>query len=333
MKLLLICILVFSSNTKKVWAYPSICSVVNTPSFRSSLNLQMSISVCGFPPRPCVHISYSIPQYFIEVVSNPKDSFFTGLPGAATQLATTKEAIPFGAEDDNGSYSYHAHTLNIPHTMWAFSGMPCGGALWDNMCFTSMSEHLGSLWKTGSADSMQPAWLAWSAAPKACLIKGAITSISGESRASGYPANSAMCSTNRSWMKKFPPSGQPVCTGWGINFPRYGTVTNADQTTASLVIAARMRSLGSEVFQSVPTTFTDKFQMIFPQSSSSFKEGQNIGILRAKRVSEMGRLWNAKPKNYLYAVWKRVGCTKDIPYIATTHAWLAGMQAACRGLK
>lgn len=332
MKLIIVSILLAWSSLSH--AFPSVCSVVNSPSFRSCLGLHKNVSMCGWPiPRPCVHFSYYVPQYFIEVVSNPKESFFHGLPGVAAQLATTKEVIPFGAEGDDGSYSFHAHTINVPFTMWAFGGMPCGGALWDNMCFTSMSEHLGSNWKTGMADSLQPAWLAWSMAPKACLIKGAVTSATGSSRPTGYPSHAGMCSVDRSWLKKYPPSNQPVCNGWGINFPRYGTVTNSDQTTASLQIASRIRSLGSEIFQSVPTFADEKWQMIYPQSSSCFREGQNVGILRAKRVSEIGRLWSGKIKNYLYVVWKRVGCTRDIPAIASTHAWLAAIQAACRGLK
>jgi hypothetical protein len=316
------------------FSFPNICTVVNSPSFNGCLGLQKHLTMCGWPiPRPCVRFSYYAPQYFIEVVSNPKESFFTTLPGAAVQLATTFEALPFGAEGDNGSFSFHAHTINVPFSKWAFSGMPCGGGQWDNMCFTSMSEHLGSNWKTGHGDSLQPAWLAWSLAPKACLIKGAITSATGETRPTGYPANAAMCSFDRSWFLKYPPSGQPVCSGWGINFPRYGTVTSTDQTTASLIVASRMRSLGSEVFQSVPTSFDEKWQMIYPQTSSCFREGQNVGILRAKRVNEMGRLWSGKIKNYLYVVWKKVGCTRDIPFIASTYAWLASLQVACRGMK
>jgi len=313
-------------------SFPTICSVVNSPSFRSCLSLHTSISMCGFPPRPCVHFSYNLPQYYTEVVSNPGESFFSSLPGAAVQLETIKDIIPFGAEDDAGAYSFHSHTANVPFNMLATSGLPCGGALIDNLCLSSMSEHLGNLWKTGVGDLLQPAWLAWSVAPKACLIKGAISSATGEGRPTGYPYL-PLCSMERSWMKRFPPSATPVCNGWGILMPRYGTVTSSDQTTASLVIASRMRSLGSEVFQSVPTFFGEKMQMIYPQSSSCFREGQNVGILRAKGVSELGRIFNGKIKNYLYVTWRQVSCTRDIPYIASTHAWLAALQAACRGVK
>ena len=313
-------------------AFPNICTVVKTPSFRSVLGLTHSVSMCGWPvPRPCVHFSYNVPQFFIEVVSNPKESFFSGVPGAAIQLATTSESVPFGAEGDDGSYSFHAHTINVPFTMIGFQGMPCQGYQFDNLCFSSMSEHLGRLWKTGEGDSLQPSWLAWSLSPKACLLKGAAESTVGNSTPTGYP-NASLCSFDRSWMTRFPPSNQPVCTGWGIHFPRYGTVTNSDQNTASLIVADRMRSLGSEVFQAVPTSHSDTWQMIYPTASSGFKRGQNVGYLRLKRVSDVGRLWSGKFKNYLYVVWKRVGCTRDVPFIASTQIWLAGLEAACRGL-
>ena len=333
MKKLLILIIFYTFSTT-VFASPSICSVVKSPHFMGCLQLRKTMSMCGWPvPRPCVRFSYYVPQYFIEVVNNPGESFFTGMPGVATQLSSLKDKIPFGAEADSGAYSFHAHTINVPLTRWAFLGMPCGCSLWDNTCLTSMSEHLGQNWKTGAADLLQPAWLAWSAAPKACLIKGAVTSATGSSIPTGYPANSFMCSTDRSWIPKYPPSNQPVCNGWGISFPRYGTVTNSDQMTASLMVASRMRSLGSEVFQSVPTGVDEKWQMIYPQSSSCFREGQNVGILQTKGVSEIGRLISGKFKNYLYVVWKRVGCTRDIPYIASTQAWLGAMQASCRGME
>lgn len=330
-KLILFSLLI---KTSLLLASPSVCSVVKSPHFTGCLELRKTLSMCGWPvPRPCVHYSYYVPQYFIEVVNNPGESFFTKMPGVASQLGTLKDFIPFGSEADSGAFSFHAHTINVPYTRWIFAGMPCGGTLWDNTCLTSMSEHLGTNWKTGQADLLQPAWLAWSAAPKACLIKGAVSSASGSSTPTGSPANAYMCSVDRSWLTKYPPSNQPVCNGWGIAFPRYGTVTNSDQLTASLMIASRMRSLGSEVFQSVPTSPDEKWQMVYPQSSSCFREGQNIALLQAKGVSEMGRLISGRFKNFLYVVWKRVGCTKDIPSIASTYAWLGIMQTTCGGME
>ena len=324
------CAIITIFAISKAHALPTVCSVVKTSSFRGCLGMNITPSMCGFPPRPCAHFSYSVPQFYIEVTGS-RETFFKELPGVQAQLQTNQEILPFDAEEDESAFSYHGHTINVPFAAWAFNQLPCGGAMWDRFCFSSMSEHLGRLWKTGEADMWQPAYLAWSASPKACLIKGALSSATGESRPSGYP-NMGSCSFDRSWMKRFPPSSAPVCTGWGINFPRYGTVISSDQTTASLVIASRIKSLGSEVFQSVPSNAGEKWQMIYPQGSSSFREGQNIGILRVNRVNDIGRLWSGKFKNYLYVVWKPVSCTRDIPYIAATHAWLAALQGACSGL-
>ena len=319
----------------ETWAFPSVCSVVNTPSFKSCLNLRTSFSVCGFPPRPCARFSYNVPQYFIEVTGS-KETFFKKLPLAQLQLQLTKEVLPIATEEDEGTFSYHAHTTNVPFAAWGFNELPCQGALWDRACFSSMSEHLGRLWKTGEGDLWQPSFLAWSVSPKACLIKGAVSGVGGNMNFNppgfGFSSNVGLCSFDRSWMKRFPTSKSPVCTGWGIHFPRYSTVNTSDQTTASLVVASRIKSLGSEVFLSVPKNRGEKWQMIYPQSSSCFKEGQNIGQLRLKRVSEIGRLTSGKMKNYLYVIWKPVRCTKDIPWVPATHAWLSALELACRGL-
>lgn len=310
------------------FGFANICSIVKTPDFNGCLNLQVSPSMCGFPPRPCVHFSYNVPQHFTEVVDT-KESFFTGLPGVELQLNANKDLLPIGSEEDEGSFSFHGHTINVPFAAWAFNQMPCQGAQWDRFCFSSMSEHLGDLWKTGEGDRWQPRHLAWSLSLKACLIKGAVSGASGSPSSVGG-ANVGSCSIDRSWMRRFPPSSAPVCTAWGVHFPRYGTVNTSDQTTASLVIASRMNSLGSEVFQSVSNHPGQKWQMIYPQSSSCFKEGQNIGLLRLKRVSEYGRLTSGKRKNYLYTTWKRVSCTRDIPWIGWTYAWLSALQGACQ---
>jgi hypothetical protein len=310
-------------------ASPTVCSIIKAPSFRSCLGMSISPSMCGFPPRPCMHFSYLVPQYYTEVTGT-KQTFFKDLPPAQSQLQATEGFLPIAVEDDEGAFSYHGRTINVPFAAMTFNELPCGGAMWDRFCFSSMSEHLGRLWKTGEADLLQPAFMAWSLSPKACLIKGALSGATGESRPSGYP-NIGMCSVDRSMVTIFPPSSAPVCSAWGINFPRTGTVTSSDQTTASLVIASRMKSLGSEVFQSVPSNAGEKMQMIFPQSSSCFSEGQNIGLLRLKRVNEMGRLWSGKSRNYLYATWKRVSCTRDIPWAYFTKMWLGVLEGACSG--
>ena len=326
-------IILWMVSVSYAYGVPNICTIAKSSSFKNCMELKTKISFCGgIIPRPCVKLSYYLPQYYIEVTSNPKESYFKKLPGTALQLATIGDAIPFGQEGDNSSYSFHAHTINVPFNSIGSLAMPCGGFLPDNMCFSAMSEHLGSNWKTGRGDLWQPAWLAWSLSPKACLMKGAISSFSGGSRFTGYPTLNGMCSIDRSWLPRYPPSNQAVCNGWGIIFPRYGTTISSDPTTASLVIASRIRSLGSEVFQSIPTSSQEKWQMIYPQASACFREGQNIGLLRAKAVSELGRIWNGKIKNYLYVVWRRVQCKRDLPFLPVAYAWPKILQAVCKGM-
>lgn len=319
-------------NCKLAIGFPSICSVINSPQFRSCLGLKVSTTVCGYPPRPCAHFSYNIPQYFTEVVSHPGETFFVGLPGVNSQLGSISNRLPFGSEDDNGSFAFHAHAIAVPYSSIALSSLPCGGQMTEITCFSAMTEHLGQNWHTGSPDLWQPQFMTWSAAPKACLIKGAVTSATGVGYPTGYP-NYPSCSINRSWLTKYPPSNQPVCNGWGIMFPRYGVVTNADQLTASLVIASRIRSLGSEVFQSIPTSKEESMQMIYPQKSGCFRGGQNIGFLRTQNLNEISRITKVKKKNYIYVTWKKVSCRRDIPAIWSTNAAVNVLESVCRGLE
>ena len=69
--------------------------------------------------------------------------------------------------------------------------------------------------------------------------------------------------------------------------------------------------------------------MIYPQSSSCFKEGQNLGFLEmAKGLHEERRLLG-KPQGYLFVIWKKVSCCHDIPEVATTIAALSALSLAC----
>ena len=333
---MLVRIILFSSIIPS-WAYasvafPTICDMVNTPFFLKEVELRHTPIVCPGPiSRPCVNISYYVPTYFIEVVSNPKETMFAGLPGVMVQLSSSLEVPIFGAEDDNGSYSYHAHVIHVPLAQFLFAGMPCGGGLPDLFCFSAMSEHLGSNWKTGLADNWHPQVLGWAFSPQGCLLKGAVMSISGDWGTAGGELG-AMCSVPMNWIPTYPPTNQPVCTGWGIHFPRTGTTTSSDQTTASLMIASRIKSLGGEVFRSVSSNRTDKWQMIYPQTSSSFREGQNVGSLFLKGVSEIGRL-QGRIKNYLYVIWQQTSCIRDVPFAAEAEAWLAATQATCKAVQ
>jgi hypothetical protein len=316
----------------KIWAVPNVCDVVRSSHFRDALDFKYRVTTCGkWPfPRPCAHFEYYVPKYFVEIVGNPKETYFSTLPGVAVQLAWTKGGLPFGTDDDNGAYSFHAHVIRVPLANAFFLGLPCSGALPDLFCFSAMSEHLGSHWQTGLADRFQPKFLAWSASPKACLVKGALASTGG-SWEGGIGQDVSTCSAPLDWLPLFPPSNQPVCTGWGIHFPRTGTVTSSDPTTASLVIASRIKSIGSEVLQSISSSFDEKWQMIYPQTSSTFKEGQNIALLMTKGVNELGRL-SGHFKNYLYVVWQKTECTGEIPQIWEAKAWISGMSATCKAL-
>lgn len=319
-----------------VWGFPHVCDVVNTPNFKTEVALSVSYSWCPspfpLPPWPCSHVSYNLPKYFVEVVNRPGQTMFESLPGVAIQMAGNQSPIPFAAEDDAGSYSYHAHVLNIPFTQWAFSGMACGGGLPDLFCFSAASEHLGSNWKTGLADMWHPQFKLWSLKPKACLTKGALMSATGSWGLTGGGIES-MCSNELvGRLPKYPPTDAPVCTGWGIHFPRTGTVTSSDQTTASLVIASRIKSIGGDVFRSVSSSATDKWQMIYPQTSGCFREGQNIAYLRRQWVNETGRLMG-KLNKFLYAIWQRRSCTVDWATGTASKVWLSGVIAACRGIR
>ena len=194
--------------------------------------------------------------------------------------------------------------------------LPCGNSPLELFCFGGMSEHLGQHWKTGEADSLQPMHLAFSAAPKPCLITGAVQSAVGGSIPSPYP-NIGGCSFDRSWLGIYPPSPELACNGWGVFYPRYGTVTNSDQTTAAMQIAARMKSLSSQVFFSMPSGGSEKYQMHIPQTTSCFRQGQNVGGLRLKGINEYGRITNPTSKNYLFSMWKKVSCIKE--YLSLIH--------------
>jgi len=313
------------------FAFPNICSVVKTAEFRSCLGMSVGGCMCGFPPRPCAQISYYVPQTFIEVMPDPKDTHFGGLPVAASQLATAGSSIPFGHEADDDTQSYQAHTLAVPLTQIPFSMLPCGGARMDRFCFDGMSEHLGSNWNTGKADSLQPNFLAWSLSPKACLIKGAIQSATGgETVVAG---GSPVCSTPMGYMPKYPPSSHSACNGWGTFYPRYGSVHGPSQTIGALMIASRMKSISSEVIGSTPSTVDELWQMISPQSSSCFREGQNTGLLETiKNVRELGRLKNGEFKGHLFTVWSKVSCCRDVSEVASAYVAIEAINAACAGI-
>ncbi len=98
------------------------------------------------------------------------------------------------------------------------------------------------------------------------------------------------------------------------------------------MVASRLKSLGSEVFLTVPSHGDEKYQMIVPQGSACFREGENIAAFLPKGANEIGRVAPDHLKNYLYATWKPVRCVVELPSVAAMHATLAATQAACRGV-
>jgi len=310
---------------------PTVCSVASSPAFSSCLELTVSGCTCGWPPHPCALISYYVPQTFAEVWPDQRTSYFTAIPGAAAQLAKVPPTS-FGAEADDDTQSFHARTIAVPLAGLTFRLMPAGGARNEKMCFDGMSEDYGTHWKTGKGDLTQPQFLAWSLSPKACLLAGAATSFSG-SPGSSISGDSAMCGFPIPNLGILPPSSHPACNGWGTFYPRYGTYTGPASMTGALMIASRIKSLNSEVLRTMPSGPDEKWQMIYPQSSSCFREGQNVGLLETvKNARETMRLANGKLKGYLFVIWSRTTTCKELPTAIQAKAAALAIPAACRGV-
>jgi hypothetical protein len=309
---------------------PTVCSVASSPAFSSCLELTVSGCTCGYPPHPCALISYYVPQTFIETWPEAKTSYFTAIPGAGAQLAKVTP-MPFGAEGDDDTQSFQARTIAVPLAGLTFKLMPAGGTRNEKMCFDGMSEDFGSHWNTGKGDLTQPLFLAWSLSPKACLLTGAATSITG-TPGSSYSSDSAMCGTPMPNIGVFPPSSHPACNGWGTFYPRYGTYTGPASMAGALMIASRIKSLSAEVLHTMPSGPDEKWQMIYPQSSSCFREGQNIGLLETiKNSRETMRLANGKLKGYLFVIWNRTTACKEMPTAVQAQAAALAIPAACGG--
>ena len=313
---------------------PNLCSVVKSPQFDQCAGVQVSSCTCpGLPTRPCAQISYYRPETFIEVVPNSGQTAFGALPLIRSQLASvaTHTAVPFGAEGELDSHAFQAHVLDVPLASLIGNFLPCGSlGVRDRGCFDAMSEHLGDLWTTGRADLTQLGFLAWAANPKACLVAGAVQSVVGGGANLAFSPGSHLCSVRRDWESIFPPSTHNGCIGWGPFFPRTGTYVGASQTVAALMVAARMKSLASEVFQSTPSSPDEKWQMTLPGTSACFREGQNPAWLETGgQVTEVRRLAGGPANGFLFTVWRRVSCCRDWPEAAALQAQIVGMKAAC----
>jgi hypothetical protein len=312
--------------------FPNVCSVAKSLQFTSCTGMTISSCMCpGTPPRPCAHFSYYVPQTFIEVSTEPGDSYFDTLPGASSQLLALKGMKLYGAQSDDDTHSFHAHTIPVPFASIFYKSLPCDGIPVERPCFEGMSEHLGPQWSSGSGDLLQPLFLAWSLSPKMCLLKGAAKSFMNDPTIANYPTTPG-CSTPMTVLPKFPPSSHSACNGWGTFYPRSGSYNGESQTVGALMIASRIKSLSTEVFHTTPGSSDEYYQMLSPQTSSCFREGHNVGFLETiKNVRETKRLLNQNQRKFLFVVWQNVSCCKDLTYIATTEALLTGLQASCQG--
>lgn len=308
-------------------AFPSICEIVKQPQFQECLSWTVTPVVCGVPPHPCASISYFVPQSFLETTTGTGLSHFSDFPGAASQLASIPK-MPFGAVDDEDAHAFQARSIAVPYASVVLAGLPCGGTRSPKFCFDAMSEHFGKHWNTGSGDLNQPAFLAWKLSPKACLLKGAIGAAS-----TSFATDLMMCSVPLT-SPTFPPSQMPVCTPWGVMFPRYGTITGGSEIIGALAVAARIKSLAVEVLHSMPSSPDEKWQLISPNASMCFREFEHVPSLETlKLVNNRDRTMGRDLNGNLVATWKRVSCVKELAEVPFYVAELALLQAVCQGSK
>jgi len=311
---------------------PNACTVAASPAFSSCLDLSVLPCVCGVPPHPCTMISYYVPATFIEVWPEQRASYFTGIPGATAQLSRVTP-LPFGAEGDDDTQSFEARAIAVPLASLVFRLMPAEAPRSEKLRFDVMSEDFGTHWRTGKGDSLQPAFLAWGAAPKACLLVGAATSLTGTPSGSVSP-DSLVCSFPQPVTSVLPPSAHPVCNGWGVFYPRYGTYAGPASMAGALMVASRIKSLGAEVLHSMPSSLDEKWQMVLPQVSSCFREGENVGLVETVRnARETMRLVKGRLKGYLFVVWQKVSTCKEATSAAQAQAAALAIPAACRGFE
>ena len=82
----------------------------------------------------------------------------------------------------------------------------------------------------------------------------------------------------------------------------------------------------------MPSSPDEKWQMIFPQTSSCFREGQNVGLLETiKHSRESMRLVNGKLKGYLFAIWAKTHTCVELPGAIQAKAAALAIPASCGG--
>lgn len=309
-------------------AFPSVCEIIKQPQFRECLSWIVTPVTCGVPPHPCASISYYVPQSFLETTTGTGLSHFSDYPGAASQLASIPK-MPFGTVDDDDSQAFQARSIAVPYASVVLAGLPCGGTRSPKFCFDAMSEHFGQHWNTGSGDLTQPTFLAWKLSPKACLLTGAIGAASTLTA-----EDSVMCSIPLTGKLTFPPSQLPVCTPWGVMYPRYGTIAGPSEIVGALAVAERIKSLGVEVLHSMPSSPDEKWQLISPNASMCFREFEHVPSLEGlKLVNNRERTMGHDLNGNLVATWKRVSCIKELAEVPFYEAELAILQSVCQGSK
>ncbi len=98
------------------------------------------------------------------------------------------------------------------------------------------------------------------------------------------------------------------------------------------MVAARLKSVGSEVMSTVPGSVDEHWQMLYPQGSSCFREGQSLGVLETiKGLREEQRMLG-KLTGYLFVVWKRVSCCKDIAEAPAAYIAIQALRLACEAV-
>jgi hypothetical protein len=314
----------------KAEAYPNLCSIIKGKKFDSCYKYKQSECSCGFPPRPCAKHAYRIPRYFIEVTSNPDKSFFHGLP-----ISISEKSFRQGHnEGSDSSYFFHVRVASIPFSYLFLNTLTCAQADFSLPCVISSSVSLKGEWTTGLKDSSQPAYLAWKSSPGLCEKKGAVTS-SGLINVN-YPAFSYRCNSKPVFKSKNPPGLRPQCTQWGNLYPRVGYVNTNNPINASLLSALRFQTLSNEVYLSVPSSRSDVWQMLYPSQSSCFKVGKNLfraEMQNGVKENIKKRLFELKRHGqYLFVVWKKVSCCKDINTIATHKIVENALKLACSGM-
>jgi hypothetical protein len=102
---------------------------------------------------------------------------------------------------------------------------------------------------------------------------------------------------------------------------------------AALLAAQRIRSIANEVYQSSAINPDEKWQMIYPQGSACFREGQTLGLLETIGANETGRPTKLSQNSFLFVVWKRVSCCKEMSSVPQAETAKQALKAACQGLE